>query len=302
LAALVLPLIYSDETFLTICIFGFFAGVLAVSFNLIFGFTGQLSLFHAAAFGLSAYVTAILTTTLKWGFWESLVPAVGIVAALACVVGTICFRFKLKEFYFAVVTMAFSELLRLIALNWNDVTNGSLGITVVLKPMIGSTPIAGEVPWYYLALALLIIAYLICSRLLASWIGRALEAIRLNDQLGESLGINVFAYKLLSFVVGSVLAGLAGSFYGVYTGFVEPHYMSITQSLDIIAMVLLGGASSLFGPVVGAFVLIALPHMIELSAELRIILYGAILIFVILVMPKGLTGLFNKRQGGNHAS
>jgi branched-chain amino acid transport system permease protein len=129
---------------------------------------------------------------------------------------------------------------------------------------------------------------------LASWIGRCLAAIRLNEQLGETLGVNVVLYKLLSFVIGSVLAGLIGCFYGFYTGFIEPQYLSITQSLDIIAMVLLGGVNSLFGPVIGGLVLTALPHVIDLSAELRIILYGAILIFVILVMPRGIFGFFSR--------
>ena len=130
----------------------------------------------------------------------------------------------------------------------------------------------------------------------SSWIGQCLAAIRLNDQLGETLGIDVFKYKLLSFAIGSALAGLVGAFYGFYAGFVEPHYLSITLGLDIVAMVLLGGINSLIGPVIGALLLTALPHMIELSAELRIALYGAILIFVILVMPKGIMGLLSSRK------
>ena len=138
--------------------------------------------------------------------------------------------------------------------------------------------------------------YVICQRVLTSWIGRCLAAIRLNEQLGETLGVNIFAYKLLSFVIGSALAGLTGGFYGFYAGFIEPQYLSITQSLDIIAMVLLGGVNSLFGPVIGGLVLTALPHAIDLSAELRIILYGAILIFVILVMPRGIFGLFSRMR------
>lgn len=300
LLALVAPAAIHSDSVLAIAIYGFMAASLAVSFNLIFGFTGQLSMFHAASFGVSAYIVTILVTTYKWNFWLAIVPALIVVMILALIVGTICFRFKLKEFYFAVVTMAFSEVLRLITLNWNSVTNGSLGITVVDKPSIwtpsGSVAISGGVAWYYLTLALLVIVYIICHRVLASWIGRCLAAIRLNDQLGETLGIDVFKYKLLSFAVGSGLAGLVGAFYGFYSGFVEPHYFSIPLGLDIIAMVLLGGVNSLIGPVIGALVLTALPHLIELSAELRIALYGSILIFVILVMPKGIVGLLTSRK------
>ncbi|KQW20481.1 hypothetical protein ASC80_09475 [Afipia sp. Root123D2] len=300
LLAIAAPAAIHSDSILAIAIYGFMAASLAVSFNLIFGFTGQLSMFHAASFGVSAYVVTILVTTFKWNFWLAIVPALAVVAVLSLIVGTICFRFKLKEFYFAVVTMAFSEVLRLITLNWNSVTNGSLGITVVDKPSIwtpsGSMAISSGVAWYYLTLALLVVVYIVCQRVLASWIGRCLAAIRLNDQLGETLGIDVFKYKLLSFGVGSVLAGLVGAFYGFYSGFVEPHYFSIPLGLDIIAMVLLGGVNSLIGPVIGALVLTALPHVIELSAELRIALYGSILIFVILVMPKGIVGLLTSRK------
>ena len=300
LLAIAAPAVIHSDSTLAIAVYGFMAASLAVSFNLIFGFTGQLSMFHAASFGVSAYIVTILVTTFKWNFWLAIIPALVVVALLSLIVGTICFRFKLKEFYFAVVTMAFSEVLRLITLNWNSVTNGSLGITVVDKPSIwtpsGSMAISGGVAWYYLTLALLVVVYIICQRVLSSWIGRCLAAIRLNDQLGETLGIDVFKYKLLSFAVGSVLAGLVGAFYGFYSGFVEPHYISIPLGLDIIAMVLLGGVNSLIGPVIGALVLTSLPHLIELSAELRIALYGSILIFVILVMPKGIVGLLTSRK------
>lgn len=300
LIALLAPVAVHSESTLAIAIYGFMAASLAVSFNLIFGFTGQLSLFHAASFGVSAYIVTILVTAFGWNFWWAIVPALAVVLILSLIVGTICFRFKLKEFYFAVVTMAFSEILRLVILNWNGITNGSLGITVVDKPSLwtpsGAVHISSGVDWYYLTLALLVIIYIVCQRILSSWIGRCLAAIRLNDQLGETLGIDVFKYKLLSFAVGSVLAGLVGAFYGFYSGFVEPRYLSISLGLDIIAMVLLGGVGSLIGPVIGALILTSLPHVIDLSAELRIALYGSILIFVILVMPKGIVGLLGSRK------
>lgn len=294
------PLLLQSESMRAIAIYGLMAASLAVSFNLIFGYTGQLSMFHAASFGTSSYIVTILVTTFKWNFWLAIPPALAAVAVLSLGVGTICFRFRLKEFYFAVVTMAFSEVLRLVTLNWNSMTNGSLGITVVEKPVIwtpvGSFPISGSIAWYYVSLTLLIVTYVICSRILSSWIGRCLAAIRLNDQLGETLGIDVFKYKLLSLSIGSVLAGLVGAFYGFYAGFVEPHYLSISLGLDVIAMTLLGGVDSLIGPVIGALVLTALPHAIDLSAEIRVALYGAILIFVILLMPKGIVGLLTSRK------
>ena len=280
---------------LTIFIYTFLSGILTVTFDLIFGFTGQLSMFHPAVFGLSAYVTHLLVLHARLPFWLATLPAAAAAVALAIVVGSICFKFRLKTFYFAVVTLAFAEMLRLIIVNWNSVTNGTLGLVVSGKPTIwwpgtGIVAIRGPVAWYYLTLAALGATVFICARVLASWMGRAFGAIRLNEDLARTLGINVFRYKLVSFAIGNALASFAGGLYGYYTGYIDPGYLGINQSMEVLAMVLLGGQGTLTGPIVGAFVLTALPHVIDLRAEARAILYGAILIFTILVMPRGVVG------------
>jgi branched-chain amino acid transport system permease protein len=290
-----LPLAIRSDFVLTIFIYTFLSGILAVTFDLIFGFTGQLSMFHPAVFGLSAYVTHLLVLHARLPFWLATLPAAAAAVALAIVVGSICFKFRLKTFYFAVVTLAFAEMLRLIIVNWNSVTNGTLGLVVSGKPTIwwpgtGLVAIRGPVAWYYLTLAALGATVLICARVLQSWMGRAFGAIRLNEDLARTLGINVFRYKLVSFAIGNALASFAGGLYGYYTGYIDPGYLSINQSMEVLAMVLLGGQGTLTGPIVGSFVLTALPHVIDLRAEARAILYGAILIFTILVMPRGVVG------------
>jgi branched-chain amino acid transport system permease protein len=295
LPLLALPLVYRGDVVLTICIFSLLLGMAAVSFTLVFGFTGQLSMFHAAAFGIASYVTYLVVSRAHLPFWVALVPTMAVTVLLSLVVGTICFKFKLKAFYFAVVTLAFSELARLVVLNWNDLTNGTLGLLVLEKPTVwvpgsGVLKIEGTIAWYYLSLAGLALTVGVCWLVLRSWIGRCFAAIRLNEDLAQTLGIDIFRYKLLSFTIANLLAALAGSLYGFYTGYIEPSYLSITQGLDIIAMVLLGGRMSLAGPIVGAFVLTGLPHLIELSGEIRAMLYGVILILSILVMPNGIVG------------
>ena len=292
---LVLPLAVHSNFVLTIFVFSFILGMMAVSFNLIFGFTGQLSMFHAAAFGLSAYITYLTVNWLHVSFWIGLLPALVTVAIVSVLVGSICFKFKLKAFYFAIVTLAFSELARLVIMNWNSVTNGTLGLMVLDKPTVGlpglgTLTIDGTVPWYFFSLAGLVLTVAVCTLALRSWIGRCFAAIRLDEDLAQTLGIDIFRYKLLSFVVANLLAALAGSLYAFYTGYIEPGYLGINQSLDIIAMVLLGGRGSVTGPIVGAFVLTGLPHLIDLSGEARAMLYGAILILTILLMPRGLVG------------
>ena len=295
LALFAVPLGVESEVVLTILVFAYLQGMLAVSFNLIFGFAGQLSMFHAAAFGIAAYATHLSIKLLGTSYWGGVLVAAALVAALSVVVGTICFRFRLKEFYFAVVTLAFSEMARLTVLNWNSVTNGSLGINLQEKatlwiPGRGIVPIEGSIAWYYVSLAALGLTLLVCWRIVHSWMGRCLAAIRLNDELGDTLGINVFRYKLAAFVAANVLASFAGGLYAYYLGSLEPGFLSIDQSLGIIAMVLLGGRGAVAAPVLGAIMLTALPHLIHFSAEVRSIVYGAILIFTILVMPQGLYG------------
>ena len=300
-----LPVLVKSDFALTILVFSFLLGMLAVSFNLIFGFTGQLSMFHAAAFGISAYATHLAMVHLGVSFWTGMLLAALLVMLLSAVVGTVCFRFRLKEFYFAVVTLAFSEMARLVVLNWNSVTNGSLGIILQDKPALwlpgqGAVRLEGTMMWYYVSLAALALAILACWRLVNSWMGRCFAAIRLNDELGDTLGINVFRYKLAAFAAGNVIAAITGSLYSFYLGSIEPGFLSIDQSLAIVAMVLLGGRGAVAAPVIGAVVLTALPHLIHFSAEVRSIVYGSILILTILMMPQGiygsLAGFFGRRR------
>ena len=302
-AIVALPLVVHSDFALTILIFSYLLGMLAVSFNLIFGFTGQLSMFHAAAFGISAYATHLSMKYWAITFWEGMLFAAVLVTLISIVVGAICFRFKLREFYFAVVTLAFSEMARLIVLNWNDVTNGSLGINLQDKPTLwipwqGVIKVDATLTWYYLASVGLGLTILVCWRIVHSWMGRCFAAIRLNDELGDALGINVFRYKLAAFATGNLIAAITGSLYSFYLGFIEPGFLSIDQSLAIVAMVLLGGRSMIAAPVVGAFVLTALPHVIHFSAEVRAIVYGSILILTILLMPRGIVGALATRFRG----
>jgi len=295
------PAVVGNNVVLTVLIFTFILGILGVSFNLIFGFTGQLSLFHAAAFGLSAYATYL--SMAHWGvsFWIGMATGVVFVTLISIVIGTICFRFKLKELYFAIVTLAFSELARLVILNWTSFTNGSLGINFTLTPTLwlpgrGVVPVAGTTMWYYLSLIAVALAVTVYSRILHSWMGRTFAAIRLNDALADTLGINVFRYKLICFIAGNAGAAVAGSLYAFYISYIDPHYFSVDQSLAIIAMALLGGREYVAAPIVGAFVLTALPHVINVNAEVRILIYGLILILSILLMPRGIVGSLVRRR------
>ena len=142
--------------------------------------------------------------------------------------------------------------------------------------------------WYYLCLVAVALAVVFYTRIVHSWMGRCFASIRLNDELADTLGINVFRYKLVSFV--------AGSLYAFYIGYIDPNYFSLDQSLAIIAMALLGGREFVAAPIVGALVLTALPHVINVNAEARLLVYGLVLILTILLMPRGIVGLLARRR------
>jgi branched-chain amino acid transport system permease protein len=294
-----IPIVSHNEVLLTILIFTYILGILASGFNIVFGYAGQLTMFHGAAFGIGGYATYLTLATFGVSFWLAMLPMFVMIVVLSLLVGWICFKFRLREFYFAVVTLAFSELARLVVLNWNSVTNGTLGILVLEKPTVslpgtGEMKVDGTQGWYLLALTSLCAVTVLSQLLVGSWIGRNFAAIRLNEELAQTLGIDTFRYKLLAFTTSNIFAAFAGALFGFYSNYIEPAQLSITQSLDAIAMVLLGGVGSILGPVVGALLLTGLPHVIEFSAELRAAAYGAILILVILLMPRGIVGLLSR--------
>jgi branched-chain amino acid transport system permease protein len=197
-------------------------------------------------------------------------------------------------------------LARLVVLNWNSVTNGSLGIILqghptLWLPGLGVVPLEGTLTWYYVSLVGLALTVFVCARLVHSWMGRCFAAIRLNDELGDTLGINVFRYKLAAFGAGNLIAAITGSLYSFYLGSIEPGFLSIDQSLAIVTMVLLGGRGAVAAPMIGAVVLTALPHLIQLGAEMRSIVYGGILILTILLMPQGIYGTLAALGRSRHA-
>ena len=310
-----LPLFVRSDFLLTIFIFTFIYGILAVTFDLIFGFTGQLSMFHPAVFGVSAYMTYLLASQYKLPFWVATVPSALTAVVLAVVVGSICFKFRLKTFYFAVVTLAFAEMIRLVVMNWNSLTNGTLGLVVSGKPTIywpgsGVVAIRGPIAWYYLTLACLSVTVLICARCLRAWMGRCFGAIRLNEDLARTLGINVFRYKLLAFAISSFYAGVTGVLYTYYLGIANYEQFQIGVSIDYLAMIIIGGLGSVLGSVLGAIFVTLLPIGIRYAMEafgglffapqtvlnlipnLRLMMFGALIIFFLIVEPEGLNRLW----------
>jgi len=296
LVTALLPLVITDDYVLRILIMWGIFVILTLSLNLVTGFTGQFCLGWAAFYGIGAYTSALLTMKAGVSFWLAM-PLGGFVAALfGLLLGLPTMR--LKEIYLAITTLGFGEIIRLIMLNWTDLTRGSMGLPGIPAPTILSYEISSNQAYYYLILALVLVTIIAIRRLIDSRTGRALIAIREDELAAKSMGIDVTAYKMLAFAVGAFFAGLAGSFYAHYTSFIDPHTFSFTESIAILAMAVLGGLGSINGSILGAVILTVIPELLRDIAEYRLIVFGLIMMAVMLLRPQGLFGKARENGSG----
>jgi branched-chain amino acid transport system permease protein len=266
---------------------GIFA-VLAMSLNLLLGYTGQLSLGHAAFFGIGAYTSALLTLKLEWSFWIGL-PAAAILAGIAgWTIGRLALR--LRGAYFVLVTISFAGVVSLVSQNWMELTNGPLGLPGVPAPEIGPWSLRTKSAYYYLVLAIVALAYLVCRRLVRSRVGRAFLALRENEALAESIGVDPTRYLVLATVVSAAMAGVGGALYAHYTRFVSPEVFLFSYTVTMVIMVIAGGKGTLAGPIVGALIFTALPEALReiVSWQWQMVLYGAVLVLLVYFMPRGI--------------
>jgi branched-chain amino acid transport system permease protein len=283
----------------TLIMAGIFA-VLALSLNLLLGYTGQLSLGHAAFFGIGAYASGLLTVKLEWSPWIGLAAAIALPAVAGFVIGRLAL--KLRGAYFVLLTISFAGVVSLVSVNWMELTNGPLGLPGVpameiALPGVPAISLRSKAAYYYLVLAAVVLAYLLCVALIRSRIGRALVALRENETLAVSVGINGTHYLVLATVISAGMAGLAGGLYAHYTRFVSPEVFLFTYTVTMVIMVVAGGKGTLVGPVVGAVLFTALPEALRAftSWQWQMLLYGAILIAVLFFMPRGIVPAIGER-------
>jgi branched-chain amino acid transport system permease protein len=262
--------------------------ILALSLNLLLGYTGQLSLGHAAFFGIGAYTSALLTLRLEWSFWAAL-PCAGALAGLAgWAIGRLAL--KVRGAYFVLVTISFAGVISLVSVNWMELTNGPLGLPGVPAPELAGWSLRTKSAYYYLVLVAAALAYLVCHRLVRSRIGRAFLALRENEALAESVGVDGVRYLVLATVVSAAMAGVAGSLYAHYTRFVSPEVFLFTYTVTMVIMVVAGGKGTLAGPVVGALVFTILPEALRevVSWQWQMLAYGLLLVLLIFFLPRGI--------------
>ena len=262
--------------------------ILALSLNLLLGYTGLLSLGHAAFFGIGAYTSALLALKAAWPFVAGFVAAVMLAGGSGYAIGRLALR--LRGAYFVLVTISFAGVASLVSVNWMELTNGPLGL-----PGIPAAEVAGFVfrtkrAVYYLVLAVAGLAYLVCRRLVRSRIGRAFVALRENEALAASVGVDGARHLGLATVISAGMAGGAGSLYAHYTRFVSPEVFLFSYTVTMVIMVVAGGKGTLAGPIVGAVIFTILPEALReaTSWQWQMLLYGVLLILTLLFLPRGI--------------
>lgn len=294
----ILPRFFSMDYYLHILVMSEIYAVLALSLSLLVGFTGQVSMGHAAFYGMGAYVSAILSIRLGISFWATFWIA-GLFTGLAAFgIGKLVLR--LRGHVLAITTAFFGVLVTVVMNNWIPVTNGPMGITGIPRPspisFLGlNIALESRMDYYYLGLVFVLGVVYLLWRIERSRIGDAMIAVRENEELAKSIGIDTMKSKVFAFSVSGGLAGLAGAFYAHYILFISPVTFTISESINMLVMVIFGGMSTLFGPVLGAVCLTVLPEFLRMAGELRLVIYGIALVFFIIWMPMGVWGTISRR-------
>jgi branched-chain amino acid transport system permease protein len=271
--------------------------ILTLSLNLIVGYTGLVSIGHAAFFCIGAYISALLSLNLGMSPWIGLILAGCGAGVLGLVIGTPSLR--LKGDYLALATVGAGIIVYQIVKNWVSVTRGPMGL-----PGIPSFSVFGyilDATWSYLILVISItaISVFVIRRLVIGSYGRVLKSIREDETASQMLGKNTVGYKLQVFVVGAFFAGIAGSLYAHYITFIDPSSFTLLESVTILLMVILGGMASIRGSLVGAVVLVIFPELLRflgmpssVAAPVRQMIYGLLLVILMMKRPQGLFGKF----------
>lgn len=268
--------------------------VAAAALNLVYGFTGLLSFAQLGFWGIGGYAAALTVMTFGGSFWHGLVWAGLLNAVAALVIGYPALR--TNRHAFVIVTLAFALLVTLVARDWVSLTRGPLGIPGLPAPSLfgfvfNTTPLFYWIAWAYAVVALGLL-YALCT----SRIGRTLVAIKQNEPLVRAQGISPMPYKLAAFAIGAAVTGIAGGIFAFHLKIIDPLFLDFYYMQAFLIMVIVGGAGSFWGVVIAGAVMSALPEILRFSADLRMIIYGVVLLVAMLAMPDGVAGWFRQRR------
>jgi branched-chain amino acid transport system permease protein len=265
-------------------------GILAMSLDLLIGYTGLPSLGHAGFFGVAAYGVGVLSTTYHAGFWASVAGGFLVGTGLAALFGLIVSH--VRDVYFLMITMALGMVLWGLSFRWIPVTGGDNGISGIprLETVVG-LPVSGPIPFYYMALFVFVVCAGLMTLLVRSPFGLTLQGIREHEPRMRSLGFNTWLHGYLSYVCAGAFASIAGIMWAYYNGFVSPTYLDLTASSELFLMVTLGGPATLVGPVIGAGAIVILKNVMSAYTARWLLILGIVYIVTILWAPRGLWNL-----------
>ncbi|MEE9256556.1 MAG: branched-chain amino acid ABC transporter ATP-binding protein/permease [bacterium] len=262
--------------------------LLVMGLTLLLGFTGQISLGQAGFAGLGAYISVSLTLTVGLSFWPALLIAGLVCAGFSLVIGPVL---KARGHVLALATLAFAEIGRLITLNWTEVTGGPMGIPGVPPPTLGSFVIDTNHRFYYLILAAVIVNYAVLRRTIESRVGRAMKAIRDDQEAAAAVGVNVLRYKIMAFAIAGFFAGISGALFAHLDLYVSPDDFGLEESIKILTMTVIGGIGSFTGSILGAITLVITNEYLHRFQQYSIAIYGLMMILILIFAPGGLYGL-----------
>jgi branched-chain amino acid transport system permease protein len=306
LALASVPLWMADQYVLSMMTLSGIFIIAAISLNLLLGYTGQLSLGHAGFFGIGAYASALLSLgfDLDLGLrdpvvvdpkpvWVAFLFAILVAALFGWLIGKLSFR--VRGAYFVIVTISFAQVMRMIALNWVDLTEGPMALNNIPPfslwvPGEGVIRLTSKGANYWVVLAAGIIAFLVVQRLVQSRVGRALVALRENETLARSVGIDVTRYLVVATVASAAMAGAAGALYAHYVRIVDPDIFLFIYTVTMVIMVVTGGKGTLTGPLLGGVIFSVLPEFLRDYArpEVQWIVYGVAMMAIVFFLPRGI--------------
>lgn len=296
--ALVFPLVFSSPFMVNFGVLALFYAFIGQSWNIAGGFAGQLSFGHVAFFGVGAYASTMVQMRLGWNPWLGL-PVSALAGAVAgWLIAVLSFRAGLKGSYFALITLAFAEVFRIIV-NSVEVTGGGLGMLIPMKQTVANFQFGDRRVFYFIILALTVASVLLALWLKASRFGARLAAIRENEDSARALGINTFAEKTKIMMISGAIAGIGGCFFAQYFLYIDPTIaFGVDKSVEMLLVSMIGGAGTVYGPLIGAVLLAAISEVTRAwftIQGLSLVLYGALLVVIIAYLPNGLIDLFKRR-------
>lgn len=269
-----------------ILIVSLFYVMMAASWNLLAGYTGQVSFGHAAFAGIGAYASGILAAKAGLNPWIGVMAGTLLAAACGFLVGVLCL--KLGGIYLSLTTLAFSEILHIVINNEYEITRGTMGLQVP-----GLLSEYSKLGYFYIFLAAALATLVVVHRLIHSNLGLNFRAVQNDERAAASLGVDVVRVRVLAFTVSSALAGLAGALYGHYLLLITPQIPSLDQQFLVLSMTIIGGLGSFAGPIIGAFSLEILSEYIRAYGEYHVLVFGLVALTVARFAPKGIVGIFH---------